>query len=294
MSCLCIFVALAYAQGQRLQGSTSRYGWTQGEEYLYRFQSQVLTGIPNINRAHHSGIKFSAQVKVQPQPDQPLSLLIKFDQVKFMSLNGEIEVNEVNRIIENGGPKSGAKEQLPAEFKQQLESPFKVMLNFKKGDVEKFTKIPNEHVAVTNIKRSLLAQQFDLTPSRLRETESNLIQVGAPIDVNMPYYSVMEQSLHGRCLSNYNVNPLSDARALELEQEWMSEEEAARLVPSNGTKVGCTGKKYYEIIRTRDLNSCDSRHVYQKVSGADVNIDVSRTNAGNLMSVSRLFNNFRF
>ena len=132
------------------------------------------------------------------------------------------------------------------------------MLNFKKGDVEKFTKIPNEHVAVTNIKRSLLAQQFDLTPSRLRETESNLIQVGAPIDVNMPYYSVMEQSLHGRCLSNYNVNPLNDARALELEQEWMSEEKAAGLIPSNGTKVGCTGKTYYEIIRTRDLNSAGS------------------------------------
>ena len=282
---------MAHAQGQRLQASTSGSAGFKapGEEYLYRFQSQVLTGIPNINRAHHSGIKLSAQVKVQPQPDA--SLLIKFDQVKFMSLNGEIEVNEVNRIIGNGGPKSGAKEQLPAEFKQQLESPFKVMLNFKKGDVEKFTKIPNEHVAVSNIKRSLLAQQFDLTPSRLQETESNLIQVGAPIDVNMPYYSVMEQSLHGRCLSNYNVNPLNDARALELEQEWMSEEEAAGLVPSNGTKVGCTGKRYYEIIRTRDLNSCDSRPVYQKVSGADVNIDVSRTNAGNLMSVSRLFNN---
>ena len=284
---------MAYAQGQRLQAITSGLqGFkAQGEEYLYRFQSQVLTSIPNINRAQHSGIKLSAQVKVQPQPDA--SLLIKFDQVKFMSLNGEIEVNEVNRIIGNGGPKSGAKEQLPAEFKQQLESPFKVMLNFKKGDVEKFTKIPNEHVAVTNIKRSLLGQQFDLTPSKLQETESNLIQVGAPIDVNMPYYSVMEQSLHGRCLSNYNVNPLNDARALELEQEWMSEEEAAGLVPSNGTKVGCTGKRYYEIIRTRDLNSCDSRPVYQKVSGADVNIDVSRTNAGNLMSVSRLFNNFR-
>ena len=280
---------MAYAQGQRLQGSTSRYGWTQGEEYLYRFQSQVLTGIPNINRAHHSGIKLSAQVKVQPQPDA--SLLIKFDQVKFMSLNGEIEVNEVNRIIENGGPKSGAKEQLPAEFKQQLESPFKVSQSNPPFSPQRFTMMPNEHIAVTNIKRSLLAQQFDLTPSRLQETESNLIQVGAPIDVNMPYYSVMEQSLHGRCLSNYNVNPLNDARALELEQEWMSEEQAARLVPSNGTKVGCTGKRYYEIIRTRDLNSCDSRPVYQKVSGADVNIDVSRTNAGNLMSVSRLFNN---
>ena len=161
-------------------------------------------------------------------------------------------------------------------------------------NTEKFAKIPNEHVAVTNIKRSLLGQQFDLTPSLLQETESNAIQVGAPINVNMPYYSVMEQSLHGRCLSNYNVNPLSDARALELEQEWMCEEKAAGIIPSNGTKVGCTGKKYYEIIRTRDLNSCDSRPVYQKISGADVNIDVSRTNAGNLMSVSRPSNSLTF
>ena len=74
---------------------------------------------------------------------------------------------------------------------------------------------------------------------------------------------------------------------MELEQEFAKEERMARLIPSNGTQTGCAGKRYYEVIRTRDLNSCDIRPVYQKVSGADVNIDVGKANAGNLMAVSK-------
>ena len=218
----------------------------------------------------------TAQAKVQAQNDY--TLRIKLDQVKFMTLNGEINLNEANRIIQNGGPRSGAKEQLPAEFKQLLETSMEVHL--KKGRVEKFTMVANEPVAVTNIKRSLLAQlQLDVSGAQLGETESNLINVGAPVDVKMPFYSVVEQSLHGRCRTNYNVNPLTAARALELEQEWAKEETNARLAPSNGARVGCAGKRYYEVIRTRDLNSCDFRPVYQKVSGSGVNIDVARTNA---------------
>ena len=105
--------------------------------------------------------------------------------------------------------------------------------------------------------------------------------------MTLPYFSVIEQSLLGRCRTNYNVNPLTEARALELEQEWQKEEKMARLTPSDATKVGCAGKKYYEVIRTRDLSSCDSRPIFQKISGADANIDVGRTNAGNLMSVRK-------
>ena len=278
---ICIFIAFAYAEAQR-GASAHHHGWTTAQEYLYRFESQVLTGIPDINKSHYSGIKLSAQARVQAQNEY--TLMVKLDQAKFMALNGEIELNEANRIIENGGPRSGAKEQLPAEFKQLLETPFKVQL--KKGLVEKFSILPNEHVAVTNIKRSLLAQlQLDVSQAHLHELESNRINVGAPIDVTLPYYSVIEQSLLGRCRTNYNVNQLTEARALELEQEWKKEESMARLTPSDATKAGCTGKKYYEVIRTRDLNSCDSKPVFQKVSGADANIDVSRTNTGNLMSV---------
>ena len=284
-SLILISISIAFACVQAQQGvSVHRFGWTPAQEYLYRFESQVLTGIPDINKSHYSGIKLSAQARVQAQND--FTLMVKLDQVKFMTLNGEIELNEANRIIGTGGSRSGAKEQLPAEFKQLLETPFKVEL--KKGLVEKFSILPNEHVAVTNIKRSLLAQlQLDVSQAHLHELESNRINVGAPTDVTLPYYSVIEQSLLGRCRTNYNVNSLTEARALELEQEWQKEEKMARLTPSDATKVGCAGKKYYEVIRTRDLSSCDSRPVFQKISGADANIDVGRTNAGNLMSVRK-------
>ena len=99
---ICIFIAFAYAEAQR-GASAHHHGWTTAQEYLYRFESQVLTGIPDINKSHYSGIKLSAQARVQAENEY--TLMVKLDQVKFMTLNGEIELNEANRIIENGGRK---------------------------------------------------------------------------------------------------------------------------------------------------------------------------------------------
>ena len=280
------FVAIACVQAK----STLRYGWAPDTESVFRLESQVLTGIPDIQNSHYSGIKFTAQARVQAFPDY--TLRIKLDQLQFITLNGQISLTEANRVIGNGGIGSGAKEHLPNDFRKFLEEP--MLVHLKRGLVQSFFVSEHEPVAVTNIKRSLLAQlQLDLSGSQLIETARNPIcfhkpNVQPPSKVMIPYYSLLEKSLHGNCRSIYNINPLSSSRAIELEQELTKEEQAAQLSPSVGGKTACDGKKYFEIVKIRDLDSCDFSPVFQKVSGAVVNFDTSKSNAGNLMAVSNL------
>ena len=112
-----IFIAFAYAHAN----SIPRYGWTAGQEYLYRFESQVLTGIPDINKSQYSGVKLTAQAKVQAQNDY--TLRIKLDQVKFMTLNGEI-IHKEEIIRNHNEAENDLKKQQEVVNKMQLSNVF--------------------------------------------------------------------------------------------------------------------------------------------------------------------------
>ena len=74
------FLAVAFVHAN----STIRYGWTPGTESVFRFESQVLTGIPDIRNSQFSGMKLHAQVRVQAFPDY--TLRVKLEQPKFITL----------------------------------------------------------------------------------------------------------------------------------------------------------------------------------------------------------------
>ena len=267
--------------------STLRYGWAPGTESLFRFESQVLTGIPDIRNSQYAGLKLKANVRVQAFPDYTLRL--KLEQPQFITLNGEISLTEARRIIGTGGANSGAKEQLPQEFRRFLEEP--VLVHLKRGLVESFFVSQDEPVAITNIKRSLLSQlQLDITGAQRYETETNRLDLGqgAQLNAEVQYFKVIEESLHGKCHTMYNVYPMTPARVLELEQTWAEEEQKAQLTPSVEGKAACEGKKYFEIVKTRDLDHCHFAPAYQKVSAAEFNGEITKSHIGNLMTVSNL------
>merc|ERR1711955_29429 len=98
------------------------------------------------------------------------------------------------------------------------------------------------------------------------------------------YHKILEESVLGKCYTMYNVIPLTPARVMELERLWYEEESMENLQRSNEGKKACENKQYYEIIKTRDLNHCDYRPVFQHVSGAEFTGDVSKARAGNLFT----------
>ena len=258
--------------------STHRYGWAPGTESVFRFESQVLTGIPDIRNTQYAGLKITANIRVQAFAD--FTLRFKMEQPRFITLNGEISLTEAHRIIGTGGPKSGAKEQLPQQFLQQLEEP--VLVHLKRGLVESFFVSQDEPVAVTNIKRSVLSQlQLDVSGSQRVESAFNQMdrRQGA-------YHKVVEESVLGKCHTMYNIIPMTPTRVMELERAWLAEERAAHLTPSEGGKTACNGKTYYEIIKTRDLDHCHYNPTFQYVSGADFSGDVTKSHVGNIKMVS--------
>lgn len=76
--------------------STNYYGWTPNRELAYRFETQVLTGIPEINQAQVAGVRLSAVARVQTFADY--SLRVKFEDCKFWTINGEVNLSEKERL----------------------------------------------------------------------------------------------------------------------------------------------------------------------------------------------------
>ena len=258
--------------------STHRYGWAPGTESVFRFESQVLTGIPDIRNSQYAGLKIMANIRVQAFADY--TLRIKMEQPRFVTLNGEISLTEARRIIATGGSKSGAKEQLPQEFLQQLEEP--VLVHLKRGLVENFFVSRDESVAVTNIKRSVLSQlQLDVSGSQ--RVESAVSQM---FHNQQAYHKTVEESVLGKCHTMYNIIPMTQTRVMELERAWLAEERAAQLAPSEAGKMACDGKTYYEIIKTRDLDHCHYNPTFQHVAGADFSGDASKSHVGTIQTVS--------
>ena len=249
-------------------------------ENVFRLESQILTGIPDINKSQYAGFKLTANVRVQSFPDY--SLRIKIEDSELVSLNGQIDITEDNRIIGDGGQRSGKQEILPQEFKQHLENPF--LVHIKRGLLESFHVSQDEPLAVTNLKKSLLSQlQLDVSGSQPQvEVSANSVRLGN-------YHKVLEESVQGQCATLYNVIPLTPARVMELERAWYDEETRAQLTPSARGKEACEDKQYYEIVKTRDLDHCTLRPVFQHVSGAEFSGDVSRSHVGNLMTVNITF-----
>jgi thioredoxin 1 len=254
--------------------SIHRYGWTPQTESVFRFESQVLKGIPAIRNTQYAGLKITAQVRVQAFQDYTLH--VKIEHPRFVTLNGQISLTEANRILANGGPHSGAKDVNLGSFQRYLEEP--ILVHLKRGLIENFFVAHDEPVSVTNIKRSLLSQlQLDVTGSQ-------------PIAVDIPrmgaaqglYHKVLEESVVGNCYTEYNILPMTPARVIELERAWEDEERSAQLTPSEQGKKVCEGKTYYEIIKTRDLDHCRYSPQFQHVSGADFSGDVTKSRVGNL------------
>ena len=246
-------------------------------ERVFRLESQILTGIPDIDKSQYAGFKLMANVRVQSFNDY--SLRIQLEDSELVSLNGKIDITEDNRIIGDGGQSSGSQNSLPQEFKQHLENP--VLVHLKRGLVESFVVAQDEPIAVTNLKRSLISQlQLDVSGSQRQvEVPQTSVQQGK-------YHKVVEESVQGKCATLYNIIPLTPSRVMELERAWYDEEIRAQLPPSTNGKNVCEDKQYYEIVKTRDLDHCSLRPVFQHVSGAEFSGDVSKSHVGNLMTVN--------
>jgi hypothetical protein len=271
---LLVFVGVAWCN------STNYYGWAPNKEFTYRYESQVLTGIPEIRDNQYAGLRLTSEVRVQTFSDY--SLRVKFEKTRFLTVNGEVELSESDRLQKGSETEQGVQEaEIPSELKNQLEKPF--LVHMKRGVVESFFVESSEPQSITNIKRSFLAQiQLDITGSRMSEIDSNDVEdEETPLESNedVTYFTTREESLHGDCQTSYTIHELPKYRSLELEQQWQKEEEMLYQqveLRSKGEEV-CNGKKYFRITKNKNLDNCEKRPFFQNVVGFESRCDASKS-----------------
>merc|ERR1712029_420053 len=71
---------------------------------------------------------------------------------------------------------------------------------------------------------------------------------------NQYYWSVMEEGIEGKCENTYQVSELPQYMANEYEQGMFQSEI-------------CQGKKYFQVLRTRDITKCQDSVIYLSSKG---------------------------
>ena len=261
-------------------GSTSFYGWRPEHEFTYRFESQVLTGIPQI-RNQYSGLKLTSNVLIQTKSDY--SLIVKFLNPKFVVVNQELQLRQGRPII------PAPHEDIPEPLGKYLKESFQV--NLKAGVVESFFVEESEPVVVTNIKKSLLSQlQMDLSGIRRSEIpRTNAIPKGNAEEElvggegKKTFFSTEESTLNGDCQVDYNMVPLAHYESKNIEAAIKEEELELKVMniltgpKSEGGEKECEGKQYWSVTKTLNFDNCRQRPVYMSTTGIKSFCDASKS-----------------
>ena len=232
----------------------------------FNYQSQVLTGIPEISQSHWSGIKVNAKVIVQTFSDY--SLRMRVAEPEFWTVNGQnVRLSETGRVMRDQESESVKVESLTEEFKRFLMEPF--LVHMKAGIVESVIVGKNEPASITNIKKSILSQiQLDIAGTRRSHLETNQIQLPTSQEgINqLSYFNTMEETVQGECLTQYNVHRLPQWKIYELEEAWRTEEMKVKdfYIESNSEAMKiCQDKPYFLITKTKSLEQCKKSPFFQ-------------------------------
>merc|ERR1719175_222729 len=212
---------------------------------------------------------------------------------EFWTVNGQnVKLSETGRVMRDQESESIKVESLSEDFKRFLLEPF--MVQMKAGVVESVIVGKNEPASITNIKKSILSQiQLDIAGTHRTQVESNHIQLpsseeGTP---QISYFTTMEESVQGECLTEYNINRLPQWKINELEEAWRMEELKVKDFDieseSDAMKV-CQDKPYFLITKTKNLEKCRKSPVFQMytrdtVAMADL---TSNSEMGTVMSTT--------
>ncbi|QQP37547.1 Vitellogenin 1, partial [Caligus rogercresseyi] len=102
-----------------------------------------------------------------------------------------------------------------------------------------------------------------------------------------------ERTLHGDCETTYTLHPLPLFQAHELEEQWrVHKTKVWETIPGYFGSVGsqkeldtilhqgeaaCTGKQYYQVIKTHNFDNCRERPLYYSWTGIKNNCDTSKS-----------------
>merc|ERR1712121_390144 len=136
--------------------------------------------------------------------------------------------------------------------------------------------------------------QMDIAGTRRTQLESNHIQLPASEEGTnqISYFTTMEESVQGECLTMYNIHRLPQWKIYELEEAWRMEEMKVKdfNIESEAMKV-CQDKPYFLITKTKSLEQCKKSPFFQMyarstVAAADL---TSSSELGTILSTTHTY-----
>lgn len=227
----------------------------QGMTYTYKYEGRVATGIPKIrNQAAGTGIKAEVQVTMKSRA----SAIVKLNHVQVGEYHGPTsEEMRASLPIQYQPISTGA---------QAISEPFGVNFLQTEGDVMEVSRAEEEWV--TNIKKAIV-NVLRIAPVRVAmdtsraDPATNYIRSSSHGQITGAF-SLMEDTILGRCLSEYTLTPLTQAEDAEenakIKQQLKQDDELEGKKSSQGRKLEST---LFRAVRSINLDNCQDRAVLQ-------------------------------
>merc|ERR1711874_895536 len=244
--------------------SSSELYASPGQEFVYEYYGRMLTGIPQLDSTF-AGMALKSKVIVQVTEQNLYKIQMK--DVKYGTFNeklsGPNSDNWRSVEVESDIPLSG-------EYKKMLETPFEVKMSKYGGEISSMKISSAEPQWSVNVKKGLVSSLKMTFPqeSRFYSSQQNMInnprfayiQQQSKVDwknikgENPLFWTVMEEGIEGKCENTYQVSELP---------EYMIHDYEKGMIQS----ALCHGKKYFQILRTRDITKCLERKVFLSSKG---------------------------
>ena len=210
--------------GLGLVAGRSLYGWNDSKEHHYAYYGKMLTGIPDIDPSSYSGLSLSANIIAQTT-GKPDTFKIALKDVYYGSHHAKLSGAEAGwRAAE-----APATNILSAEHQAWLESPVEFVV--KDGKITSMSVAGGEPHWSVNFKKALLGSGI------------------AGVKENKFYWTEMQEGIEGKCENTYQVSELPEYLATQAEYSMIKPEL-------------CVGKKYYQILKTKDITKCEDRSMF--------------------------------
>ncbi|CAL1540777.1 unnamed protein product [Lymnaea stagnalis] len=170
-----------------------------GKEYVYSYESQILTGIPK-HGSIHSGYRMSAQVRVQFS--STIDVRVQFDHINLYNVRQPITQMEAH---ENLIPEEFLKEIVGPESKtiiKNLMIPFGFC--YKAGQVYKIALSTNETEWSANAKRGFMSL-FEMNLNKRMLLAETVQESSSESQLPINSYKVLEHSAAGSCATWYTT-----------------------------------------------------------------------------------------
>merc|ERR1719462_683711 len=232
---------------------SARQYFSPGQEYVYSYYGRILTGIPQIDSTF-AGMSMEGEVIVQATSHNSVKMMMR--NVKFGTFNEHLSgssqqpTNWRNVQLESSTP-------LTSQCQQYMESP--VEFTVEQGQFSTVKVNSEEPQWAVNFKKALVASikvQQPLQSSKGEDRRNpRFWYVAQQQDSQEQYYwTTMEEGIEGKCENTYHVS--------ELPEYLVTEYERGMLRPEL-----CQGKKYYQVVRTKDITKCQDRSIYLSSQG---------------------------